>query len=172
MTIGLHWEPLIATSYAMLLVVIAGALEWMGRHSHKRASRFHTRGFRFRKDLDHWECPTGARLQRAEVDHDRRLILYRAPAHACNACPVKAYCTDSDSGREIGIRMDPWLGTEIGRFHRGMSLSILLLAALIIIVELFRHDHGAERWALIGALTAISLLIVNVARRLGEHAGA
>ena len=32
-----HLEPLLMTGYAMLLVAIAGGLEWMGRHSHLRA---------------------------------------------------------------------------------------------------------------------------------------
>jgi len=167
----LHWESLIATGYAMLLVVIAGALEWMGRHSHQRAGRFHTGGFRFQKHLDHWECPTGIRLLRAETDNDLRVIRYRAPARTCNGCPVKANCTDSDNGREIEVPLDPWLSTEIGRFHRGLSLALLFLAALILAVELLRHDHGTERWVLAGALTIISVLTVNVAQELRGHPG-
>lgn len=106
---GLHLEPLLATAYALLLVAIAAGLEWMGRHSHQRAHRYHTAGFRFHKHADHWECPTGARLERAEIDNELRVIRYRAPAHTCNGCAIKARCTDSDSGREIAISLDPWL---------------------------------------------------------------
>ena len=60
-----HLEPLLATGYTLLLVVIAGGLEWMGRHSHRRADQYQTGGFRFRKDAKHWECPMGARLHMA-----------------------------------------------------------------------------------------------------------
>ncbi len=166
MSAGFHWEPMIATGYALLLVVVAGALEWMGRHSSKRGGRYHLGGFRFQKEQDNWECPAGARLMRAEVDNELRVIRYRAPAHTCNGCAVKAHCTDSDHGREIEIPLDPWLSTEIGRFHRGMSLALLLLAALITAVEFLRHDHGTERWVLAGVLVAIAGLAMNAAQGL------
>ena len=168
---GFHWEPVIATGYAMLLVVIAGALEWMARHASKRAGRYRTQGFRFQKRLDHWECPTGTQLLRAEIDNDLRVIRYRAPAHICNGCPVKTNCTDSHNGREIEVPLDPWLTTEIGRFHRGMSLALLVLAGAINAFELFWNDHGPEGWVLVGGLTLITLLIVNGARSFRGHPG-
>ena len=92
-----HTEPLVATAYALLLLAIAAGMEWMGRHSHRRADQYHTGGFRFHRHADHWECPHGARLERAEIDNDLRVIRYRAPARTCNGCPIKASCTDSDS---------------------------------------------------------------------------
>jgi hypothetical protein len=161
-----HLEPLLAGGYAVLLVAIAAGLEWMGRHSHRRADQYHTRGFRFHKHRDHWECPNGARLERAEIDNDLRVIRYRAPAHTCNGCPIKARCTDSDNGREISVSLDPWLSSAIGRFHRGISLALLVLAGLIVVVELLRHDHGPERWALATVVVTVSLLVVNVGRSL------
>jgi hypothetical protein len=161
-----HLEPLLAGGYAMLLVVIAAGLEWMGRHSHRRADQYHTSGFRFHKRRDHWECPNGARLERAEIDNELRVIRYRAPAHTCNGCPIKARCTDSDNGREISVSLDPWLSSAIGRFHRGISLALLVLAGLIVVVELLRHDHGPERWALATVVVTVSLLVVNVGRSL------
>src|SRR5205809_5423657 len=92
-----HLEPLLATGYTLLLVVIAGGLEWMGRHSHRRADRYQTGGFRFRKDGEHWECPMGTRLHMTEIDHELRVIRYRAPARTCNGCSMKPDCTDSDN---------------------------------------------------------------------------
>jgi hypothetical protein len=161
-----HLEPLLAGGYAVLLVAIAAGLEWMGRHSHRRADQYHTRGFQFHKHKDHWECPNGARLERAEIDNDLRVIRYRAPAHTCNGCPIKSRCTDSDNGREISVSLDPWLSSAIGRFHRGISLALLVLAGLIVAVELLRHDHGAERWTLATVVVTVSLLVVNVGRSL------
>jgi hypothetical protein len=171
----LHLEPLIAASYAMLLLVIAGGLEWLGRHSKRLAARYHTRGFRFRRHADHWECPTGARLERAEIDNELRVIRYRAPAKTCNQCPIKVHCTDSDSGREITVSLDPsfdaWLSTSIGRFHRGISLAVLILADLILLVELLRHSHERERWVLSATLLMVSLLALNLARGMVEVEG-
>lgn len=161
-----HLETLLATGYALLLLVIAAGLEMMGRHSHRRAGEYHNRGFRFHKHADHWECPHGARLERAEIDNELRVIRYRAPAHTCNGCPIKAQCTDSDSGRELSVSLDPWLSTAIGRFHRGISLALLILAALIMAIELIRHGRGPERWLLSAAVATLSLLALNVARGL------
>jgi hypothetical protein len=166
-----HLEPLLAAGYALLLVVIAAGLERMARHSHLRADQYHTQGFRFRKDAEHWECPMGARLQMAEIDHELRVKHYRAPARTCNGCSMKSDCTDSDHGRTISVSMDPWVSSAIGRFHRGISLSVLALAGLIIAIELFRHDHGMELLVLVGVMIMVSLLGLNLARGLWEHIG-
>jgi len=168
-------EPVLAISYAMLLVLVAAGLEWMGRHSSRRADRYHTRGFRFHEQTDHWECPEGARLIRAEIDNELRVIRYRAPAHTCNACAIKTNCTDSTAGREIAVAisqelateaMDPWLRSAIGRFHRGISLVLVLLATLILAIELFRSYRGPERWMLSMAVVAASSISLHLARNL------
>lgn len=161
-----HLEPVFATGYAMLLVFIAAGLEWMGRHSHRRADQYHTRRFQFHKHADQWECPNGARLARAETDNELRVIRYRAPARTCNQCAIKAHCTDSESGREISVSLDPWLSSAIGRFHRGISLALLVLAALIMAIELLRHAHGTEQFALSVAVAIVSLFAVNLGRSL------
>lgn len=164
-----HLEPLLAAGYALLLIVFAAAMEWMGRHSHRRADQYHTGGFRFHRHADHWECPHGARLERAEIDNDRHVIRYRAPAQTCNGCPIKARCTDSDTGREISVSLDPWLSSSIGRFHRGISLALLVLAAVIMAIELLRYGHGRERWMLSTGLTIVSLLALNLGRTLRKQ---
>jgi hypothetical protein len=165
----IHLEPVLASGYALLLVVIAGALEWMGQHSHRRADRYYTGGFRFRTDAAHWECPMGARLHMSDVNHELRVIQYRAPARTCNGCSMKPECTDSDNGRVISVPMDPWLRSAIGRFHRGISLSILVLAGLIISIEIFRHDHGMELPALGALMLMVSLLGSKLLRGLRGH---
>jgi len=162
-----HLEPLLAAGYAMLLVAIAAGLEWMGRHSRRRADQYHTGGFRFRKHEDYWECPEGARLERAEIDNDLRVIRYRAPAHTCCACPIRVNCTDSDTGREISVSLDPWLSSATGRFHRGISLALLVLAGLIAGIELWRHDHGSERWVLFAVASIVCLILVCYCHDLG-----
>jgi hypothetical protein len=65
--------------------------------------------------------------------------------------------------------MDPWLSSAIGRFHRGVSLSILVLAGLIIGIEIFRHNHGMERVALVVIMVMVSLLGLNLVRGLRGH---
>ncbi len=170
MPLGFHAEPVLAIAYALLLLGIAAFLEWMGRHTEQRAHRYHTAGFRFHKQADHWECPTGERLGRAETDHQLRVVRYRAPAHTCNRCALKTQCTDSDHGREIEVSIDPWLSSAMGHFHRGLSLVLVILAGLIAGVELIRHDHGTERWVLSAVLFMVALLAVQRVRDL-RHTG-
>src|SRR5438309_469272 len=125
-----HVEPLLAGGYAVLLVLIAVGLEWLARHSQKRSEQYETAGFRFHHDRDAWECPQGARLERSEIDHELRLIQYRAPANTCNVCSIKVHCTNSERGRTISMPLDPWVRSAAARFQRGISLVLVTLAAL------------------------------------------
>ena len=164
-----HVEPLLAGGYAILLLLIAVLLEWLARHSQKRSDQYDTAGFRFHHDRDAWECPQGARLERSEIDHELRVIQYRAPAHTCNGCSIKAHCTNSERGRTISIPLDPWVRSAVARFQRGISLVLLTLAALIVAIELLRHGHGGEGWTLLGLLAGISLSGLSLAGRLRYH---
>lgn len=152
---GIRGEVLLAAGYSVVLVAIAAGLELLARRSHQRSERFHLSGFKYHQQFDVWECPTGQRLTRSEVDHKRRLVRYRAPSHACNSCPAKSNCTDSDDGREIENRIDSWLESDIRRFHCGMSLALLLLAGLILAVEIARCSRTKELLVLGGLLSLI-----------------
>jgi len=152
---GFHAEVLMAAGYAVFLLTAAALLEWMGKHSHRRSEQMSVTGFRFHREFDRWECPTGQLLRRHSVDHQRRIVRYRAPAHACNCCHKKPDCTDSDEGREIERRVDSWVQSEIRRFHRGISLALLLLAALILAAQIAWYKAPRELALAGGLLVAI-----------------
>ncbi|HKV43971.1 MAG TPA: transposase [bacterium] len=158
MVSGVHIESLAVAGYAALLVLIAESLELVARFALRRADQYHTAGFTYHRGLDVWECPQGERLRRQATDHTWRVVRYRAPAHACNRCSVKPLCTDSDSGRELEHRPESWLESEIGRFHRGISLSLLFLAWLILALEMARHGQPQDLLLLGGLLVPITLL--------------
>lgn len=153
----LHLEPVLAAVYAVLLMVIGAGLEWLAKRSHRRADQYHTGAFRYDRDRDAWECPVGIALIRAEVDQELQIVRYRAPAHTCNSCQLKSRCTHSDRGREIAVSIDPWVQSASLRLQRGISLVLAALACFILILELFRHPHGAEQY-LLGGTSAITLL--------------
>lgn len=132
---GMHAEALAAAAYAVVLILLAAGLEWVARYAVWQARRYHAAGFRYHRVLDVWECPH-----------------YRARPHVCNACPVKIGCTDSDDGRGIEQDLRPWLRTAIGRFHRGMSLVLLVLAGMIVLIELLQHPTPADG-IMLGTLT-------------------
>ena len=151
-------EVLLAGGYALFLVVAAAGLDLIARLSHQRSHRYRTAGFRYDAHLDAWECPEGEHLPRVETDHQRRIARYRARAHVCNDCPAKADCTDSSRGREIAQPIDPWPHSDVGRFHRALSVVLVALAALILCVEALRNHAPADLvvLALPAAVTAIA----------------
>ena len=154
-----HSEVLLAAGYSVFLILVATGLEWFGRHSHRRSGQFRTAGFRYHKQLDVWECPCGRHLHRHAEHPSRRTVHYRAPAQACNACARKMDCTDSDEGREITVSVGSWVASEAGRFHRGMSLLLLVLATFLLVVEMFRWHATGER-VVLGAVLAPILAAV------------
>jgi len=151
---GFHAEVLMASGYALFLVLVALMLEWLAKHSHRRTEQMRVTGFEFHKEFDHWECPTGQLLQRHSVDHQRNIVRYRAIGHICNCCHKKPDCTDSDEGREIEKRVDSWVQSEIRHYHRGISLAILLLAALILLAQLLWFKQPRDLM-LVGCLLAV-----------------
>jgi hypothetical protein len=48
---------------------------------------------------DAYSCPAGHALGRERIKHTEGVIVYRADAAACNACPLKARCAESRRGR-------------------------------------------------------------------------
>jgi hypothetical protein len=88
-----------------------------------------------------------------------RTVTYRAPAAACNACPSKAACTDSSQGREIERSNLSGLEYGMKRFHRALSLTLLVLASVIVVVELVRTRDLYPRIVLAATLALFCLLI-------------
>jgi hypothetical protein len=154
----IHPEVLLAVGYAIFLVGIALGLDLLARHSHARSERYRTAGFTYHHTNDAWVCPEDQLLLRSEVDHGRRLVRYRGRPQICNHCPTKTDCTDSDEGREIVRAMDPWPHSEAGRFHRGISLAVALIAGLILAAESTRN-HAPLELAVLGAVLAAVMLV-------------
>jgi hypothetical protein len=154
----LHAEVLVVVGYAVFLLSISLGLDTMARLSHARSERYRTAGFSYHHTHDAWICPEDQILLRSETDHERRLVRYRGRPQICNHCPTKSDCTDSDDGREVVRAMDPWPHSEAGRFHRGISLALTLIASPILTVEALRN-HAPLELAVLGAtFFAIALM--------------
>lgn len=158
---SIHPEVLLMGGYAMLLLAAALGIERMARYSQQRSEEYQTLGFVYHENRDAWECPEGQYLWRSTGEPDRSFVRYRAKAHVCNTCPSKKNCTDSNSGREIRRSLAPWPHSEVGRFHRGLSLTLVLLAGLVLVVEALRHHQPAE-------LIVLGVLLVAVTT-MGRH---
>ena len=159
---AIHPEVFLAAGYAIFLVFVSLGLDSLARHSHARSERYRTAGFTYHHTNDAWICPENQLLLRSEVDHGRRLIRYRGRPQICNHCPTKPDCTDSDEGREVVHAMDPWPHSEAGRFHRGISLAVVLIAGLILAAESLRNHSPLE----LAVLAAVSLAVTLTAWHL------
>jgi hypothetical protein len=165
-------EVLVLGAYALFLVGTAALLDVLARHSHHRSQRFRTAGFTYHDHLDAWECPEGEHLWPHQHDRERRLVRYRARPQVCNACPRKADCTESDDGREVVRLLDDWPRLEAGRFHRGLALTLIVLAALMAAAGLVRHHDPVELAALGGVLAISALAGRRLAPVFGREAAA
>ncbi len=153
---GLDIDALLASGYAAFLALVAATLELVARHSHRRTQRIRTTGFSYHPALDVWKCPNGQHLYRTEVAPEATVVRYRAQAHQCNSCPIKYRCTDSEEGRVIEVQADSWLQSELRRFQRGLSLTLLLLADLILVVTILRQNNLQDRMLLLLPLLCIT----------------
>jgi hypothetical protein len=152
-----HTEVLLVAAYALFLLVAGGLLERAAGHVHRRAERRRTGGFTYHHHLDAWQCTQGQHLWPKQVDHELRVIRYRAKASVCNACPIKHDCTDADDGHELTIALDPWPHSEAGRFHRGISLVLVVLAAAFLAIEAARHHTASDLAALAVVAAAVAV---------------
>ena len=153
-----HPEVLLAAGYAVFLLGVAVGIDLLARQSHVRSERYRTAGFAYHHKSDAWICPEDQVLTRSETDHERRLVRYRGRPQICNHCPSKTDCTDSDEGREVVRAMDPWPHSEAGRFHRGISLAVALVAALAPVAEASRN-HAPGEVAILGATFAAATAV-------------
>jgi hypothetical protein len=136
LTLPVELEAWLILGYVFGVLAGARIFEALARVHFERARRYAERGFEYVADADHYECPQGERLTLHLCHEDSRLAIYRAPAASCNACPLKATCTPHDEGRHIYRSLAAWAETDIGRFHRRLSLLMFGVAAVLSAVGL------------------------------------
>jgi transposase len=94
-------------------VEISRALEEQGVRAYllipERAHQdraFSKDAFRYDPAADTYTCPGGAALAYSRLNRPQQLRIYQAPAATCAACPLKARCTPSPSGRQVSRHHD------------------------------------------------------------------
>jgi len=162
---GASLEYILMLAYAVSLALIAFLLEWAAGHAHRRSLAVSSAGFTYHPDKDVWKCPRDQHLFPVFSDHAQGLVIYRAPASACNVCSSKAACTDSGQGREIESRQGD-VESGMKQFHRAVSLTLLVLASIILVVELFRAAGLYPRIVLVSTLALFCLIIRRLSAKL------
>jgi hypothetical protein len=139
--VNLHPEVVLVGGYAVVLLAVAFVVDVLAQHTQRRSERFRTAGFRYLPEHDAWTCSEDAMLWPMEYDKEHHLVRYRAKPSVCNSCQVKPDCTSSTNGREVTRAVAPWPHSEAGRFHRGMSMVLVGLAAILLVVAAVRHPQ-------------------------------
>lgn len=121
-------------------VVLGGARlsEALARLHFERARRHSEAGFEYDAGADHYRCPEGERLTLHQIQHESRQAVYRAPASRCNGCLLKASCTPHDEGRHLYRPLATWAESDVGRFHRRLSMLMIGVAVLFSMLALAR----------------------------------
>jgi transposase len=121
--------------------------------------------FTYDADQDHYRCPHGARLPRRKAKYTERLIVYQADAATCNACPLKAHCTDSDQGRRVHRSFDEAYLERVRSYHQTEPYKKAMRKRKVWVEPLFGEGkawHGMERFRL-GGLPKVNIEALLIA---------
>lgn len=67
----------------------------------QRSGLFPPKLFHYQPEQDQYRCPQGHELPLFSRRTREEVFVYRADADTCNVCPLKAQCTNSQSGRHL-----------------------------------------------------------------------
>lgn len=158
---GFTFDLTLALLLAYLLVLWIGGwiLEFLARVHFGRAQQHAHTGFSFDLELDRYECPQGELLTLDTFDDRNKLAIYRAPASSCNECVLKLYCTPHNEGRHVYRSLTEFHETDVGRFHRWLSVIILAVALAFSVGGLLTWWNKSGEWLLV-ITTGISLVLL------------
>ena len=146
-------------AYVFVLWAGGWALEFLARVHFHRAQRCAHNGFSYDTELDRYECPQGELLTLHTLDDRNKLAIYKAPASSCNACVLKAFCTPHDEGRHVYRSLAEFHETDVGRFHRWLSLIVLGLALAFSAGGVLAWWNKPGEWLFVIA-TGIGLVLI------------
>jgi hypothetical protein len=107
--------------------------------------------FRYDADQDQYRCPNGAILPRRKTKYTERVIVYQADAATCNACPLKAKCTDSERGRMVNRSFDESYLERVRSYQETEAYKKALRKRKVWVEPLFgeaKEWHGLARFRL------------------------
>ena len=136
------------------------ALEEAGIHAYvplsdvgKRAGFFGPEAFTYDAEQDVYTCQSGTVLRFRGHHYDARVRAYQAPASACNACPLKAQCTDSQKGRIFTRSFDEPYLDRVRDYHQTAAYERAMRKRSVWVEPLFgeaKQWHGLRQFLLRG----------------------
>ena len=120
----------------------------------RRTPFFGEGDFAYDVERDVYRCPGGQTLRFRTHKHADRVRIYRAPAAACNACPLKAQCTSSDHGRQVRRSVDEAYLDRVRGYHTTEAYKKAMRKRQVWVEPLFAEaksgtacaGSGSEGW--------------------------
>jgi transposase len=109
--------------------------------------------FTYDRERDAYQCPEGHPLPRWTAKYTEELIVYRADAATCNACPVKAACTASERGRTIHRSFHAEYLERVHAYHETPGYKKAMRKRSVWVEPLFgeaKQWHGLRQFRLRG----------------------
>jgi transposase len=130
----------------------------------KRPGFFGPEAFTYDAEQDVYTCPSGTVLRFRGNHYAARARAYQAPASACNACPIKGRCTDSQKGRIFTRSFDEAYLDRVRRYQETAAYQKAMRKRSVWVEPLFgeaKQWHGLRQFRLRGLakVNIVGLLI-------------
>src|SRR6266536_1235638 len=117
----------------------------------QRTAFFGQRAFRYDATSDVYICPAGQELQVLPSGGTDQFTQYRAKPSVCNACPLKAKCTNSTHGRKLSRPLAEEAFERVRALHQTTAYKKAMGKRKVWVDPLFAEAkdwHGMRRFRL------------------------
>ena len=128
-----------------------------------RTPHFGRDRFTYDAGTDTYRCPGDEVLRFRKHKHTERTRVYQAPAATCNACPLKAQCTDSAKGRQVKRSFDEAYLDRVRGYHATEAYAKAMRKRQVWVEPLFAE---AKAWHGLGRFRLRGLPKVNIEAQL------
>lgn len=107
--------------------------------------------FSYDAEHDQYLCPQGQPLLPFRTEYQAEKVEYRADAAVCNACPLKAPCTSSNSGRQVHRSFHASYLERVRGYHQTRAYQKAMNKRKVWVEPLFAEAkdwHGMRRFRL------------------------
>jgi transposase len=107
--------------------------------------------FTYDPGRDEYRCPEGRVLRRRKAKYTEGVVVYRADAAICNACPLKAACTESSQGRQVQRSLYVEYLDRVRSYHETPAYEKAMAKRKVWVEPLFgeaKDWHGLRRFRL------------------------
>jgi Transposase DDE domain len=118
-----------------------------------RTPYFGRDAFAYDAEQDTYRCPGDKNLRLRALDTVTRVRVYRAPADACAACPLKPKCTGGRGGRFVHRSFDEAYLERVRDYHATEPYQKAIRKRRVWVKPLFAEGkawHGLDRFRLRG----------------------